>query len=262
MKCSIPIDSAGISLTGKHEIMQEWNEAADAWADFVRTGKDYNRTGVNNPATFKLIGEIRGKRVLDLACGEGFNTRILARKGGEVTGVDFSEKLITYAKQEEAQEKLGIHYEAMDATNLNGLAGNQFDLVTCFMALQDIEDYEKAVAEVARVLKNCGHFIFSIPHPCFEKIPIGEKRAPAAENYFKTLEYHIDWNMKRLTKQFTTTSIHRTLTAYFHSLYLNKLLVRRLVEPRPDTESVKQHPYFKESLIRPQSIIIESLKMK
>ena len=87
----------------KESIEKEWNDAAESWADFVRKGKDYYRDELNNPATFKLIGDVRGRLVLDLACGEGYNTRILARKGAKVTGVDFSEKLIELAKREESK---------------------------------------------------------------------------------------------------------------------------------------------------------------
>jgi 2-polyprenyl-3-methyl-5-hydroxy-6-metoxy-1,4-benzoquinol methylase len=46
---------------------------------------------MNNPAFFSLVGNIRGKHVLDLACGEGYNTRILSRKGAKVVDVDSSE---------------------------------------------------------------------------------------------------------------------------------------------------------------------------
>ena len=72
----------------KGNIKKEWNDAAESWVDFVRKGKDYYRDELNNPATFKLMGDVNGQIVLDLACGEGYNTRILARKGAKVTGVD------------------------------------------------------------------------------------------------------------------------------------------------------------------------------
>ncbi|MCJ7635298.1 methyltransferase domain-containing protein, partial [Candidatus Bathyarchaeota archaeon] len=75
-------------------IAKQWDDAAEAWADFVRQGKDYFRDELNNPAAFRLVGNVKGQLVLDLACGEGYNTRILARKGAKVTGVDFSTKLI------------------------------------------------------------------------------------------------------------------------------------------------------------------------
>jgi len=87
---------------------EEWDNAMESWVDFVRKGKDYYRDELNNPATFKLIGDVRGRLVLDLACGEGYNTKILARKGAKVTGVDFSEKLVGLTKREEAKQKLGI----------------------------------------------------------------------------------------------------------------------------------------------------------
>lgn len=249
-------------MTIDDSVRKEWNDASEAWVDFVRTGKDYTRIGLNNPATFKVIEDVKGERVLDIACGEGFNTRILARMGGRVTGVDFSEKLVEYARQIEAEERLGIHYEVMDATNLDRINSNSYDLVACFMALQDIENYERAISEAARVLKKEGRFVFSIPHPCFEKISWRGRRVPAANNYFEAAECPINWNMERLAKPFTTISFHRTLTDYFQSLYLSKLSVRRLVEPKLSRESLEKYPYLKDALTRPQSVIIDSRKTK
>ncbi|MCW3980677.1 MAG: methyltransferase domain-containing protein [Candidatus Bathyarchaeota archaeon] len=80
-------------MTVDDSVRKEWNDAAEAWVDFVRTSKDYTRIKLNNPAVFDLIGSVKGCAVLDLACGEGFNTKILARMKAKVTGVDFSEKL-------------------------------------------------------------------------------------------------------------------------------------------------------------------------
>jgi 2-polyprenyl-3-methyl-5-hydroxy-6-metoxy-1,4-benzoquinol methylase len=98
------------ALRNEDKVKQQWNRAAEAWADFVRTGRDFVRTGrdfvrtgrdfvrtgrdyyrdgLNNPEALKLIGDLKSLVVLDLACGEGYNTRILAEKGAEVTGVDF-----------------------------------------------------------------------------------------------------------------------------------------------------------------------------
>jgi 2-polyprenyl-3-methyl-5-hydroxy-6-metoxy-1,4-benzoquinol methylase len=131
-------------LREKESIKKEWNDAAESWVKFVRGRKDYYRDELNNPATFKLIGDVRDRRALDLACGEGYNTRILARKGAKVTGVDFSQKLIDLAKREEDKEKLEICYCVADASDLKELSSNHFDLVACFMSLQDIEKLQKS----------------------------------------------------------------------------------------------------------------------
>jgi ubiquinone/menaquinone biosynthesis C-methylase UbiE len=241
-------------------IKREWNGAAESWVDFVRRGKDYYRDELNNPATFRFIGDVRGRLVLDLACGEGYNTRILAKKGANVTGVDFSEELIQLAKREEEREKLGIRYCVLDATGLKEFSRNSFDLVTCFMSLQDIEDHKEAISEVARVLRNHGRFIFSIPHPCFETMNVDGKRRSAARTYFGEIKYPVEWRMKRLVKPFRTTSFHRTLTRYFDALYRRRLVVSRLVEPRPTQEGLLKHPALREVLMKSQSIIVESTK--
>ena len=244
----------------KGGIKKEWDVAAESCVDFVRKGKDYYRDELNNPATFKLIGDVRGRLVLDLACGEGYNTRILARKGAKVTGVDFSEKLIEIAKREEAREKLGVCYHVLDATDLKEFSSNHFDLVTCFMSLQDIENYKRAIGEVARVLRNRGRFVFSIPHPCFETIIVNGKRTSATRRYFGAAKYTVQWKMERLAKPFKTTSFHRTLTDYFDALHKSRLFVSRLVEPRPTRRGLRKHPQLREVLLIPQSVIVESIK--
>lgn len=239
----------------------EWNMAADGWVDFVRTGKDYTRDVLNNPATFQLIGNVKDQIVSDLACGEGYNTRILREKGAAVSGVDFSEKMVEYAKYIEAKEKQGINYHVSDATNLNLFADEHFDLVTCFMTLQDIRDLDVATSEVSRILKMDGRFIFSIPHPCFEKIVIDGLRVSAAISYFEKIKYPINWNMERLAKRFKTSSFHRTLSDYFNSIHSSSLVTTKFKEPKLSMKRLKSYPYLKEALIRPQSVIIESRKI-
>ncbi len=245
----------------KDEVKQVWDEAADAWADFVRTGKDYFRGYLNNPAAFKIIGSVKGKRVLDLACGEGRNTRILAQKGAKVTGVDISPAMIELAKQKEAEKHLGISYITGDATKLKGLRSGSFDLVTCFMALQDIEKLHKAVAKVFRVLKPGGRFVFSIPHPCFEQIVKNGQHIRAHTDYFENVRFVINWDMERLNKHFKSISFHRTITDYFQALRKAGFQVSNLTEPKPTPKALKEFPeHFTEHLKRPLSIIVEATK--
>ena len=251
------------SSSGEDRVRRQWNDAAEPWVDFVRKGKDYYREGLNNPAAFELIGNVTGLTVLDLACGEGYNTRMLARKGAKVIGIDFSEKMIKFAKQEEEKEELGIRYGVMNASDLHEFSNNEFDLVTCFMSLQDIQDFRKTISEVAGVLKYGGRFVFSLPHPCTKMIrlhkPEGEKMR-AIEKYFRTMQYDIEWNMERLTKPFRTTSFHRTLTDYFDALHESRLVVARLVEPRPTQNALQKHPELRDVLEIPQSVVFESVK--
>ena len=78
-------------------------------------------------ALMRLIGNPTGKTVIDIACGEGFYTRMIRQRGAaKVTGVDLSEKMIGLARASEAQQRLGIDYIVGDGRDL-GVAAN-FDL--------------------------------------------------------------------------------------------------------------------------------------
>jgi ubiquinone/menaquinone biosynthesis C-methylase UbiE len=257
------------------KISKEWDEASESWADFVRRGVDFYRNEMHGKAFFSLLGRVKGKRVLDLACGEGFNSRLLARKGASVVAVDFSEKMIRLAKRLELKEKLGINYLVSDAADLKELSNNQFDVVCCFMALMDIEFYQEAICSVARVLKDDGRFIFSIVHPCFEYGAVtadgrktgdwkydetGDTWLYESSTYFENLALKIDWNMERLHEPFVSSSFHRTLSDYSQALYRNKFLIRRLVEPKPTLRAISRHPGMRKHAAIPHSLIIEAIK--
>lgn len=257
-----------------------WNESAEAWVDFVRTGKDYDRMDLNNPAMFKMLGNIKGKRVLDLACGEGYNTRIIAKKGAKVIGADFSKEMIDCATKQEEKDKLGIAYYVPDAGRLAIFKNCTFDVATCFMALQDIENYQKSFKEVYRVLKRQGRFVFVIPHPCFIRRIIDGKtiggweykkgtKNLSSENalyykvdeYFRTNKYIVQWNMNRLNKHFKSMAFHRTLTDYCNALAKAHFLISCLIEPKPTLKGLAKHPAFFEKTLRvPSSIVIEAVK--
>jgi ubiquinone/menaquinone biosynthesis C-methylase UbiE len=270
------IGSGGLMVDEK--VSREWDEASKPWADFVRMGKDYYREEMNNPATFRMVGNVKDKQLLDLSCGEGYNTRILAKKGARVIGVDFSKEMIKLARQREKRDRLGIRYYVSDAADLKEFESECFDVVTCFMALMDIERYEDAISQVARVLKKNGRFVFSITHPCFEYgdtvggEPIAEwKYEEGTENaaerkavhlevrrYFGITKCEVSWDMKRLVKPFQTTSFHRTLTDYFQALCKSGFVVTRLVEPKPTSKGVSEYPSLRKHTLIPLSIIIEA----
>src|SRR5262245_23845773 len=94
---------------------------------------EYARTATlkraENYTFFCMIGTLDVLRVLDLACGFGFYTRLLKQRGAaEVVGVDISHEMIRLAQQQEQAEPLGIMYQVGDAVGLPPLGC--FDLVT------------------------------------------------------------------------------------------------------------------------------------
>jgi len=246
-------------MSKKNRIAKEWSDASESWVDFVRQGKDYFRDELNTPGMLRLIGNVKGLEALDVACGEGYNTRMLARKGAKVVGIDLSVEMVEHAKSQEKKDRLGIRYYVSDSSGLSRFPARRFDLVTCFMALMDIEDYRETICEIARVMKHDGRFVFSITHPCFEYSTKGGE-IERTTRYFGIRSKRVPWRMERLLRPFETTSFHRTLTDYSNALHKHGLLIRRLLEPKPTRKGPAKFLPLKQVLLRPHSIIFETVK--
>lgn len=141
----------------------------DAIADWY---VEFTRDWDSEPLAL-LPGDLRGLRVLDLACGYGTASRYLARRQARVTGLDISAGLLSRARQLEAGEPLGIHYVWGNATATDWWDGVAYDGVLCNMALMDIDDLDGALSTVAAVLVPGGWFSFSVFHPCYPGGPEG-----------------------------------------------------------------------------------------
>jgi ubiquinone/menaquinone biosynthesis C-methylase UbiE len=109
----------------------------------------------------KLIEDPTGKSVIDIACGEGFYTRMLHRRGAsKVVGVDVSQKMIALARAADLEERLGIDYMVADARDLN--PGTKYDLAVAAYLLNYARDSDELAAmcrAVARCLKPNGRFV-------------------------------------------------------------------------------------------------------
>jgi len=129
-----------------------WNANAPAWTELSRAGFDVYRDLVNTPAFFAILPPIDGLRCLDLGCGEGHNTRLLADRGAEVVALDIATAFIDAAAKE-AQR--GIRYVVGDGSILPFAAGS-FDVVTAFNAIQYTADAKAAAGELARTTRPGG----------------------------------------------------------------------------------------------------------
>ncbi len=103
---------------------------------------------------------VRGKRVLDAACGEGYGSRLLSARAGHVTGLDVSEQAIVHARQRYQADNLA--FETGDATRLP-FAEDSFDVVVSFETLEHLEAQDQLLAEFRRVLRADGFLLISSP---------------------------------------------------------------------------------------------------
>ena len=103
------------------------------------------------PFTFKQLGDVSAKNILDLGCGEGGYSRELARKGAMVTAVDCAENAINYCASKAEEEGLKITHLVRNSCGLYDIENETFDIVLASMMLMDCEDFEGTIKEIVRV---------------------------------------------------------------------------------------------------------------
>jgi 2-polyprenyl-3-methyl-5-hydroxy-6-metoxy-1,4-benzoquinol methylase len=77
------------------EVGRFWNANADAWTKLARAGYDIYRDYLNTPAFFAILPDVNGLAGLDIGCGEGHNTRLLAKRGARMTAIDIAQVSLT-----------------------------------------------------------------------------------------------------------------------------------------------------------------------
>jgi len=251
-----------------------WDENAKNWTNLARMGYDRCRDLINSPAFFKMLPEISRLNGLDIGCGEGYNTRIAAKKGGIMTAIDISEVFIKYAREFEQEEPLGIKYEVASGTELPYL-DNYFDFAIATMSLMDMAENEKAIQEAFRVIKPGGFFQFSIIHPFVSNSDYrwirneeGRKIGFVIKDYFKKLNGELEeWIFgaapKELTekmRKFRIPQFTRTLSEWLNLLIQIGFILEEFCEPYADDDTLKKHPKEYDSRIIPYFLIIRCRK--
>lgn len=242
--------------TSDDEVARYWDDNAPVWAEHVRGGWDRYREELNTPAFLRLLNPVGGDRVLDAGCGEGTNSRLLARRGARVTGVDISTRMIALAREHEAAEPLGIRYERASFSDLSLFADGSFDQAVSFMALMDGPDYPGAIRELFRVLRPGGFLTFSVTHPCFMTPGYGWLRDDQGERvrltvggYFSTDPRVERWRFSKApandAPDFAVPRFPRTLASYLNGLVLAGFMLTQVQEPRPSAEDAARAPWLR-----------------
>lgn len=119
-----------------------------------------------NDIELKLLGNIKGKTILHLQCHFGQDTISLGRLGAHVTGVDFSDKAIAYAKEFAGQTNIKAEFICSDIYELPKRLTKKYDLVfTSYGTIGWLPDIDRWAEIVSKYLKPKGRFVFVEFHP-------------------------------------------------------------------------------------------------
>jgi len=211
-----------------------WGKVAKSYDKLVSETGDKAHSLVINPIVLNFLGDLKGKIVLDAGCGNGYWSRRLAQRAKKVVGIDFTEELIRIA-----ESKLPSHNLEFRQGNLKELKfpDSKFDVVLCNMVLIDVDDLDKVIGELARVLKPNGVLIASITHPCFENPPNtttledkkGRKIGRLVKHYFKVglvVDTNQNWDTQREYQHY-----HYMISDYLNAFARHGLCLIKTSEP-------------------------------
>ena len=244
-------------------VEEHWNANAPAWTALTRAGCDLYRDHLNLPAFLDLLPDVRGRRGIDLGCGDGHCTRRIAERGARMTGIDLSGAFVAAAEEAEAREPLGIAYRRASATQLPFEPGS-FDFATAIMSLMDMPEAGRVLSEAHRVLRPGGFLQFSISHPCFEtphrrnlRDESGRSYAREVGGYFERRDGEIDeWTFGSASPEqrarhpkFRIPRFTRTLGEWVDLVLGAGFAIERLREPRPDAALVAERPALQDASV-------------
>lgn len=261
--------------TSTEDVARLWEANAEEWTRLSRAGHDIYRDAHNTPAFLSALPDVGGMPGLDIGCGEGTNTRAVAKLGARMTGIDVASTFIRHARETEAANSLGIDFEIADATSLP-FEDYSFDFAVAFMSMMDVASADLAVAEVFRVLKLDGFFQFSILHPCFAppmRRPLrddqGNVYAIEVADYFVENDGTIEeWTFGRAKRfgdavsPFRVPRFHRTLSGWINLLTASGFDIEHLNEPTATAAQATAYPDIADTRVAPLFLHLRVRKPK
>lgn len=257
-------DSQNNDLSSRMREM--YDTAASNYIHWVVDPGSYNMLA-EIPYVYRLIGNLMSKRVLDLCCGAGQHAIHMAREGADVMGIDYSKKLIDIARDEAKKQNLAIDFRLGDATDLSEFEDASFDAVVAISAVHYVRDVRDLFAQIGRIVKPDGWFIFSTGHPIREAGgEIDDHHGRLGRTVFNYFQHDVTesftWPdvVREDGQPFTTMTYSRTIQDYVDALADSGFLVERLLEPPPIESARTKHPEAWRKLICcPQFVIFKAV---
>ena len=233
----------------------QWERHARWWQREFSAGADPEYEDQILPL---VAHHLRGARsVLDIGCGEGQVARRVASSGAKVVGLDPAA-----AQIEVARERGGGPVYLRARAEALPCGDGSFDTVLVCLALEHVDAFEDAIAEVARVLEPGGRFVLLLAHPLLQ--------APGSAWIDDRILGEMYWRVGAyLTeeRQFDEVApgvdllfIHRPLSRYVHAVGHAGLLIDDMVEEAPPARLIAETWGFPEAATIPRVLLISAIR--
>ena len=213
------------------------------------------------PTITAMLPDLKGKTILDLGCGSGGMSRFFIENGAKkVVAIDVSENMINAAKNYNTEN---IEYKVLPMENLSEI-DEKFDLIFSSLAFHYIEDFNKLISDISKLLNQDGMLLYSQEHPVTtalivpndgkKYVEIDDKRYYLLSDYNNVSSRILDWNMCDVKKY------HRNFETIINSLIKNNLNIIEIKEPSASEQAIKLVPKYVYQKDRPLFLYVKAKK--
>jgi SAM-dependent methyltransferase len=234
-----------------------WDRYAVAYQSGAQLPTSVAHYGPDIPteAQLHLLGDLRGKRVLELGCGGAQCSVAFAKQGATAIAVDFSAEQLAFARRLCDREEVRVELRLGDLADLAFLRADSIDLVFSAYAFGYVEDLNRVFRQVHRVLKVGSPLVFSLPHPAYDMID-DDRESPLTigRSYFEKTP--IDYEVGGIA----FTDYHHTLGDLYMGLLRASYRVDLIMEPQPNRDGPRSQDWREAFLTVPRTLIIRARK--
>jgi len=206
----------------------------------------------------RLLGDLRGKKILDLGCGGGQNAIAMAQRGAAVSGIDFSASQIEIAKAAAVEYGFDISFRCGDIVDTSEIKPASYDMIISACAISFVENIKSVFDNVYRMLRTGGVFILSDMHPLQYIVDEDGESVKFNNTYpFEPILMHWKWDFENIKDHPMFKHYVRSIACYSNSLVEAGFKVVRILEPEPTKNT--PHRGFSEEIIREYPYIARHL---
>lgn len=195
-----------------------------------RNRKESPNNLIETPVFMELLGDVQGKKILDLGCGDGsFGIQMIEAGCKEYVGVEGSKNMFQMASDNLKGTSHRLHLSTLESFNY---PVNEYDCVTSRLVIHYIEDTDTLFQQIYQTIKPNGKLVISVQHPILTSSiksaeSNNEKSNWVVDHYFKNGKRIEPWIGENVVKY------HRTIEDYFNSLQKAGFIIDKLAEGKP-----------------------------
>lgn len=250
-----------------------WGKEALWYDKLLEENTDTYQSKVILPNLLRILNPKPNEVVVELGCGQGFFSRIIAKMGAKVLGIDIGAELVKIAEERAGREGLSgkqASFYTASADAVPMVADRSADAVIIILALQNMKNLAGVIAEVRRVLNQNGRVVLVLNHPAFRVIKNSDwgyddktnTQYRKVSKYLSQFEVSVDMHPGNKKINTTTKSFHRSLQDYMKVFAKEGLAITRIEEWISHKESERGPRQVAEDIARKEIPMFMCVELK